>query len=191
MGMPEHVPAGDDRRLRPRFTCGGLARIHLLSSDGLVVPGKIRNLGLGGCCVDTAVPMDCGTRAEIIARVKAASFRAMGEVRAIRGDSSVCVEFVHMSTGGKGLLEDLIADLARLQAFMNQLKSARREMDAETFRKELARGRLRAERLSERFPILGTILHAESVERNSEAAPAGKDRSAEIQPLVIRVDLFG
>jgi PilZ domain len=191
MDMPERIAAGDDRRRHPRFSCGGVAKIHVLASDGLVVPGKIRDLGLGGCWVDTALPMDCGVRAEIVARVKAASFRAMGEVRAIRGDSSVCLEFVHLSAGGKGLLEDLIADLARLREFMEQLKSERREMDAETFRKELARGRLRAERLSERFPIVGTILDAENVKRNSEAALAGNDRGGEIQPLVIRVDLFG
>jgi hypothetical protein len=181
--------ADNDRRRSPRFTCSGHAKISCLPSNGIFIPGIIRDLSLHGCCVDIPQPFDCGVRAEIIVRVNAASFRAVGEVRAIRGRSGAGMEFVHLSAGGRDLLADLVTDLARLQALMNKLKSARREMDAESFRRQLEDGKRQAAVLSQRFPFLGTILSAES----SGPGPAtsdGQDRIAETQALVIPVDLF-
>jgi hypothetical protein len=51
---------GDAVRLR--FRCGGVATISLLPSSGLFLSGKILDLNLGGCCVDTPVPIECGAR---------------------------------------------------------------------------------------------------------------------------------
>jgi hypothetical protein len=99
-----------DRRRSARFICGGFAKISRLPADGIFVPGRIRDLSLHGCCVDTPVPIDCGTRAEIVVRVNAASFRAVGEVKAIRGRSVAGLEFVHLTAGGK----DLLADRSRI-----------------------------------------------------------------------------
>ncbi len=213
--MPERTDAdidcGDidcrakDRRHSPRFKCGGEAKISRLPSDGIFVPGKIFDLSLGGCCIDTTLPIDCGVRAEIVVRVNAASFRAVGEVRAIRSRFGAGIEFVHLSAGGKHTLADLVTELARLQAVMNKLKAARREINAESFRKQLEEGKHQAAMLSERFPFLGTILRAESSRKVRESpgessgesteadqvASAGKHRIVEAQPLVIRVDLFG
>ena len=214
--MPERTDAdndlvdgncGDDHRRRStRFKCGGEARISRLPSDGIFVPGKIFDLSLGGCCVDTTLPVDLGVRTEIVVRVNAASFRAVGEVRAIRSHFGAGIEFVHLSAGGKHMLADLVTELARLQAVMNKLKAARREIDAESFRKQLEEGKLQAAMLGERFPFLRTILRAESSrersgespeegsEESSEAdqvASVGKHRVVGAQPLVIRVDLFG
>jgi hypothetical protein len=113
--MPEKTNADDVRPRSPRFSCGGVAKISLLPSNGIFVPGKIRDLSLGGCCVDTPMPIECGARAEILVHVNSASFRAVGEVRGIRGNSEAGIEFVYLSRGGKDLLADLIAELARLQ----------------------------------------------------------------------------
>ncbi len=99
------------------------------------------------------------------------------------------MEFVQLSAGGKDLLADLVTDLAKLQAVMSKLKSARREMDAESFRKQLEDGKLQAKVLSERFPFLRTILSRESSEPE-QAVPAGQDRVVAAQPPVITVDLF-
>jgi len=214
--MPERTDADDnhaennraeeDRRRSVRFICGGQAKISRLPSDGILIPGTIRDLSLHGCCIDTTLPLDRGVRAEIVVCVNAASFRAVGEVRAIRGRFGAGMEFVHLSAGGKDLLAEMIADLARFQAVMNKLKSARREMDEESFRKELEEGKLQAAMLSQRFPFLRTILTAESSgegsaessgersgkssERNQPAS-AGQNRIVESQPFVIAVDLFG
>jgi len=150
----------------------------------------IRDLSLHGCCLDIPQPFDCGVRAEIIVRVNAASFRAVGEVKAIRGPSTAGMEFVHLSAGGKDLLADLVTELARWQAIMNKLKSARREIGAESFRRQLEVGKLQAGILTKRFPFLGTILSAEGSEPD-QASSDGQDRVVERQPLVISVDLFG
>ncbi len=190
--MPERTEEENDRRRSPRFTCGGHAEINCLPSTGVLLPGTIHDLSLHGCRVDTSLPIDCGVRAEIVVRVNASSFRAVGEVRAIRGRSGAGLEFVHLSAGGKDMLAGLVTDLARLQAVMNKLKSARREMDAETFRKELEDGKRRAAMLSEQFPFLRMIPAADAVEALERAeGDGGKSRMAKTQPLVIAVDLFG
>ena len=192
----------NDRRRSPRFKCGGEAKISRLPSDGIFVPGKIFDLSLGGCCIDTTLPIDFGVRTEIIVRVNAASFRAVGEVRAIRSRFGAGIEFVHLSAGGKHTLADLVTELARLQAVMNNLKAARREINAESFRKQLEEGKHQAAMLSERFSFLGTIVPAESSGESSkessresskagQAASVAEDPIVEAQPLVVRVDLFG
>ncbi len=181
--------ADNDRRRSTRFSCGGDAKLTRLPSNGVILPGKIRDLSLHGCLIDTTLPIDCGVRAEIVVRVNAASFRAVGEVRATRGGSGAGMEFVHLSAVGKDRLSDVIAELARLQAVMNKLRSVRREMDAESFRGQLETGKLQAAMLSERFPVLRTILKAEGSEPD-QAASAEKDRIVEAQPLVITVDIF-
>jgi hypothetical protein len=187
--MPERTDADDDRRRSTRFACSGDAKISRLPSDGIYLPGKILDLSLGGCRVDTTLPIDCGVRAEIVVRVNTASFRAVGEVRAIRGRSGACIEFVQLSTGGKDMLANLVTELARLQAVMDKLRSTR-EIDPESFRRQLENRRLWAAMLSKRLPLLGTILPAESSEPD-QVASAGKDPMVEAQPLVISVDLFG
>jgi hypothetical protein len=202
--MPELVDADEDRRRSTRFICGGDAKISLLPSDGIFLAGKILDLSLHGCRIDTtlAINIDNGVRTEIVVRVNDASFRAVGEVRAVRGASGVGIEFVRLSASGKDTLSDLIKELAKLQAIMNKLRSARRETDAESFRMQLADGRLQAGKLSKRFAALGTFLSAESSRESlgerskpnqpaSTAASANEERVEEAQPLVIAVDLFG
>jgi hypothetical protein len=191
--MAERKGVNDDRRGGPRFSCGGQVTIRCLPSDGIVLPGKIRDLSLGGCCVDTPLPMACGARAELVVCVNAASFRALGEVRALRGHSGACLEFVQLSAGGKGLLADLVTELARLQAVMNDIKSTRREIDPESFRRQLDYRRLQAARLSRRFPLLGTTPPQSSgVSPESDGdASTGIDSGEEERFQVGPVDLFG
>jgi hypothetical protein len=191
MNMPVRTDVDEDRRRTPRFTCGGYAEINCLPSTGIILLGKIRDLSLHGCRVDTALQIERGARAEIVVRVNAASFRAVGEVRAVRGLSSAGWEFVRLSAGGREMLGGLVTDLARLQTVMNKLKSARREMDAESFRQELEDGKYQAELLGERFPFLRTILPTGSGEPSGpDETSASKDRAA-AQALIIAVDLLG
>jgi hypothetical protein len=184
--------ADEDRRRSRRFICGGDAKVSLLPSDGIFLPGKILDLSLHGCRVDTTLPINCGVRAEIVLRVNAASFRAVGEVRAIRGGSGAGIEFVQLSNSGKDMLADVIQELARLRAIMHKFKSCRLETDTKSFATQLEEGRVHAARFSARCADPGTILaerRAESSESN-QSASAEKDRIVEAQPLVIAVDLF-
>jgi hypothetical protein len=140
----------------------------------------------------------CGYAAEVFVRVNSASFRAIGEVKALRGNSGVGLEFVQLSAGGNDMLADVVTDLARLQAIMNKLKGARREMDAEAFQEELERGRLQTMLLGDRFPFLRTTVGAESLPGSSKESSdsntegnTGSESAAEQESLVLRVDLFG
>jgi hypothetical protein len=181
--------AEEDRRRAVRFSCGGQAQVSPLPSNGIFMPGTIRDLSLHGCWVEIPRPIDCGVRAEILVRVNAASFRAVGEVRAVRGQSGAGLEFVQLSSGGKDLLADLISQLARLQALMNKLKSDRRRMDEESFRKELEAGKLEAIALSKRFPFLGTTLSAMNLEEGK--TESGGELVSTGGHEVVPVNLFG
>ena len=187
--MAEKTNGDDFRPRNPRFSCGGLAKISVLPSNGIFLSAKILNLSLGGCCVDIPEPIECGARAEIVVHVNSASFRAVGEVKGIRANSEAGIEFVYLSRGGKDLLADLIAELARLQAFINHLKTVRRETEAEAFHKHLESGKLLAAMWSERLRSPGAQAPAESPETDQATSDGGgPDREA--QPLVIPVRLF-
>jgi hypothetical protein len=189
------VPSRPDkeRRRSPRFNCGGYVEINWLPSNGIYVPGQVRDLSLNGCCIDTKTPIDAGMRAEIFVRVKANSFRAVGEVRVIRDGSGAGIEFVRLSAGGKELLEDLVGELAKLQAAIDKLKSDGDVLDPESFRKEMDYRKLQAEMLSTRFPFLATLVPggAEESETPVQSTSGEKILLVERRPLVISLDLFG
>ena len=187
--MAENTNGDDVRPRNPRFSCGGVAQISLLPSNGIFLSGKILDLSLGGCCVDTPVPIERGARAEIVVHVNSSSFRAVGEVRGIHGNSEASIQFIYLSRGGKDLLADLIAELARLQALINQLKAARRDAESESFRKQLESGKLLAAMWRERLRSLEGLVPAESSETD-QVPSAGGDLNKEAQPLVTPVRLF-
>ncbi|MGA9474346.1 MAG: PilZ domain-containing protein [Terriglobales bacterium] len=184
MPRPEE---SDDRRRTPRFSCAGEARIYSLPSDGVYVPGRVRNLSLGGLCLDTNHAFDLGGRTEILVSVNAASFRSLGLVRAAKS-SRASMEFIQMSAASKGLLADLMAEFERLAAAANKLRSERFETEDE-LRRELEEAGLRVAQLSGRelllarsigdFPALGT------------SQPSERTTTIEAMPFVIKVDLFG
>jgi hypothetical protein len=194
--MPEYTDADKDRRRTPRFNCGGLVKISRLPSNGVFLPGAIRDLSLGGCWIDTPLSIACGARTEMVVHVKTASFRVVGEVREIRGRFGAGIEFVHLSAGGKDMLDELVTELARLQAAMTSLTSVCREADTEEFRKQLRDGNIVA-RLSKRLSPLGPIVKRQLSEEsltNSEVSQPAAARDSLIvlaEPLVIPVDLFG
>jgi len=149
----------------------------------------MRDLSLGGCCIETASALDCGTRTEIVVRINSASFRAVSQVTAIRGRAGIGMEFVHLSARGKDMLADVVEGLARLQALVNQLRSARRDAEAEMLLRELEREGFRAILLNQHLPALGAV---PSRERRGEAS-AGADSEpsiAEAQAEIVPVDLF-
>jgi len=122
--LREQLAARGDRRRVPRYSCSGLAQITSLPTYGSLLRGRVRDLGLGGCCIECAetVPLlDLGDRTEILLEVNSWFFRAMAQVRAIRGRSGMSMEFVRMSAGGSSMLADLVADLERPRARQERL----------------------------------------------------------------------
>lgn len=148
---PDRVfTAGENRRRSPRFDCTGLANILCLPSDGALLQGMIRNVSQGGCYIETGLVLPCGTLTEILARVDNSCFRALGQVKAVRACSGVCIEFVRLSAGAERMLTELVEYLARVQPVTPVGAAFEREIGRESCgRRELPVG--------ENFPILRTF----------------------------------
>jgi hypothetical protein len=188
-----HNRADDDRRRNQRFACAGEVKISRLPSDGIFVPARILDLSLGGCRVDINLPMDRGVRTELLVRVKDATFRAVGEVKAIRGSSMAGIEFVRLGGSGKDILAELVEELARRQAAMKKLRSVPRDIEAREFRAHIEEGKARAQTLSRGLPSFNGALPSESETEELEpmSDPDAEARKiVEAPPLVLTVDLF-
>jgi hypothetical protein len=181
----------EERRRSRRFTCAGNARISLLPSDGIFFAGRILDLCLHGCRIETTLPIHYGARAEIVLRVNATSFRAVGKVTAIRQGLGAGIEFVQLSDGGNNMLEEVVQELARLQAATKRLKSVHRDMDGRSFRRQLEDGKVQAEIFNYRLPVFDANRAAQaSVENSALSQTADVRKVVDAEPLVITVDLF-
>jgi hypothetical protein len=183
------TPGDDDRRRSPRFSCTGEARIARLPSNGLFLPARIRDLSLGGCCVETPSALECGARTEMVVRVNSAMFRAVSQVKAIRDGAKLSMEFVQLSARGRDNLTEVIEQLARLQALLGQLRSPRRAQEAEELLRELERVGFRAVPLCRTSPLSSSVPGRErcedSVPRNDSEA-----RMEEGKARIVPLDLF-
>jgi hypothetical protein len=104
---------GADRRKHPRFGCAGSVRIACLPATGGSTPGKIVDLSLGGCRIQTSSVLMPGTPAELLLLVKGVTIRAVSRVQAGSRGGVVGVEFELISAMGKDVLSDLLAELSQ------------------------------------------------------------------------------
>ena len=181
----EWLGEGSDRRRIPRYSCSGEAQIACLPLDGALVRGTVRDLGLGGCCIEgieTPSPFDLGTQTEILMEVNSWFFRAMGHIRALRSRSGISVEFTRMSAGGYSRLADLIADLERPRMGVIQRRLA---LDAS---RRLVPGRSGLV-LKGDIASVGTVVPPQPA---GELSPGenGQDRVLHFQLLTASVDIF-
>jgi len=183
-GCPSHIPSyasmpqattarewfasGGERRRIPRYSCSGLAQITCLPLSGSLLRGRVRDLGLGGCCIECieAVPLlDPGDKTEILLEVNSWFFRAITHVKAIRGRDALSMEFLRMSAGGSSMLADLIADLERPRARQERLVQRSRQL--------LQQGSDLSPSLTSSRPdstaLVGTILPPHSAEETRHA----------------------
>ena len=122
--MSWYTDAEDERRRSRRFDCSCDAKVIRLPSECSAVPAKILDLSLGGCNVYSTLGLRCGERIELQVQVKGASFRVLGDVKAVRRQSEGCVEFVRLSAIAKDALADLIVEMAKWRTIMDQLQDA-------------------------------------------------------------------
>ncbi len=182
-GVAELDSTVAERRRSPRFNCGGRANIYCLPFDGTAVAGTLRNLSLGGICLDMASAVEPGARMEVLVRVNAASFRAAALVRGQRDISGTCLEFVQISAGAKDVLGDVLVRLAKMQALNRRLRESQTDKDIE---------RLLAEEGKFRLVRIGggdaSMVRADSVVAD-EPGTAGECEI--VEPRLIEIDLFG
>jgi PilZ domain len=158
------LAGGIDRRRLPRYACSGRAQISCLPLTGARLRGRLRDLGLGGCCIEhieTTSPFDIGARTEILVEVNSWFFRAMAQVRAVHCRSRISMEFMRMSAGGQNMLADLFAELERPRPV-----AIRREHPSKLLRSESS------------LAITGTIVPAQPV------------AAANVDPATTSIDIF-
>jgi PilZ domain len=100
----------EERRYSPRYECEGSAEIRV-PTQGRLVRGRIVNLSLGGCYIETNGALDAGSKVEIVLRVTGLAFRAAGEIKSVYGSAGVGIQFTGMSSGGRTRLKELIGEL--------------------------------------------------------------------------------
>lgn len=115
----------EERRRNVRFGCAGSARIICLPSDGILVPARIRDLSLGGCNVQTELPLESGRLVDILVRVNSCSFRAVGCIKMVGARSIAGLQFSRLSSGGENILQELLRELARQHAIAQVARAAR------------------------------------------------------------------
>ena len=186
--MRDLAQRNEERRRSPRFACSGRARIVSLPFKGVSLSGKILDLSLGGCCIETTQPLRCGTLVEVIVQVNASSFRALGRVKDSRDRSGAALEFLQLSAGGRDMLHEVIAQLARLRVRAIVLRAGDREEDADSW-DDLDDGSPQAIGLKERFPALATVLPPEPRE-GAALVTTGEKPVPEPDPDASFLDLF-
>jgi len=186
--MRDLAQRSEDRRRSPRFACGGRARIVSLPFNGVALSGKILDLSLGGCYIETAQPLQRGTLVEVIVQVDASSFRALGQVKDSRDRSGAALEFLQLSAGGRDLLRELVAQLARLRAKEIALHAGGRGDDPGPW-DELDDGSPQEIGMKDRFPVLATVLPPEPRDK-AALVMTGEKPAHEPDPDANFLDLF-
>ena len=102
-----------ERRGSRRFECDGMAEVTALGG-ALRFSGKISNLSLTGCYVNTDVPFDLerGTPVEISLGVGGLQFRVGAGVRVLHRGTGVGLEFVNVSPRSGRYIKQLISELS-------------------------------------------------------------------------------
>ncbi len=172
-----------DRRRTQRYSCSGHVRIASLPLSGNLLSGTIRDLGLGGCCIEnieTSSPFDLGDRTEILVKVNSWFFRALAHVKAVHDRSGISLEFLRMSAGASSMLRDLIADLGRPRPWATSQKR-----DAP---RPISWNSNPVAELNQCRALVGTIVPAESAETALAANRQSWDRY--LHPKATAIDLF-
>lgn len=188
MSVTNLDPKGEERRRSPRFSCGGCATIYRVPFDGISISATLRNLSVGGICLDLAKPVNPGTRTEVVLHVNASSFRAAALVKAQKDVSSTSLEFVQISAGGKDVLEDLLERLAKVQALNRKLRSSR--IDEDTRRMLADRKKFSLVGIGDAARLVGIGTDQEDETPIPDAEIESAQENIGTRPELIQIDLF-
>lgn len=107
-GIPELPP---NRRRSPRYSCQGRAEV-CVPHGGLLFRGKILDLSISGCFIETAaLNLERGTPVEIYFVARQLQFRIAGRIAVLHPKRGAGIAFDPLSPRRTRELTELIAEL--------------------------------------------------------------------------------
>lgn len=101
-----------DQRRHPRYPVEGYAEVFL-PHGGLLFRGKILNVSLSGCYIETSLlNLERGTQVEVYFVANQLQFRVAGTIAANRKKSGAGIAFLHVSPRQERLIAELVGELA-------------------------------------------------------------------------------
>ena len=106
------VPEDKEQRRHPRYACEGHAEVFL-PHGGLLFCGRILNLSMDGCYIETArLNLERGTQVEVYFVANQLQFRVLGNIAALRRKRGVGIAFLNVSPRRALQIATLIGELA-------------------------------------------------------------------------------
>lgn len=102
-----------DRRVFPRYSVDCSAKVQLLTA-GNELQGRLRDLSMGGCHLETDHPFIAGvlSRVEVQFQLRGIAFRLVGVTAGRRSSKSLAIRFLEMSRNRQEELAEVIAEVA-------------------------------------------------------------------------------
>jgi hypothetical protein len=111
----EELPSEEKRR-HPRYSCEGYAEVFL-PHGGLLFRGRISNLSVSGCYIETTMAnLERGTLIEAYFVTNQLQFRVQGNIAEVRKRRGVGIAFLNVSPRRAGQIATLIRELAEQQS---------------------------------------------------------------------------
>lgn len=107
---------GRERRRSPRLECSGNANVRMLNldtEDSIQFQGKILNLSLVGCCIETEEPtaLRVNDQLEVYFQLNGFPLLLMGIAKSIHSPQKIGIEFLEVSPRKQDQLKYILNDL--------------------------------------------------------------------------------
>jgi len=113
-------PQGSEKRQHPRYGCEGYAEVFL-PQGGLLFRGRILNLSVTGCYIETALlNLERGTQVEVFFVTNQLQFRILGNIAVLRPKRGAGIAFLNVSPRRALQIAMLVTELAEKKAEPDQ-----------------------------------------------------------------------
>ncbi|HTY84542.1 MAG TPA: PilZ domain-containing protein [Silvibacterium sp.] len=114
--LPSAESPVEEKRRHPRYRCEGMAEVFL-PHGGLLLRGRILNLSVSGCYIETAMlNLERGTLVEVYFVTNRLQFRVQGNIAEVRGKRGAGISFVNVSPRRAVQIARLVRELAEQQS---------------------------------------------------------------------------
>jgi hypothetical protein len=112
MMEPGAQPQPEENRRHPRYRCEGHAEVFL-PQGALLFRGRILNLSVSGCYIETAtLNLERGTQVEVYFVTNRLQFRVLGNIAAVRRKRGAGISFLNISPRRELQIAMLVSELA-------------------------------------------------------------------------------